>query len=161
MKTYTDPIKRFWNKVDVRGEDDCWEFQGALNSTGRGAFSIGRKNIKAHRYAYETKVGAIPDGMLVCHHCDNGKCCNPKHLFLGTMADNVRDMINKGRKRVLRGDDDPKSKLNSGQVLEIVHLYKTGFFTQPHIARMFGVSRSAIESILNGYNWNHVTNIKV
>ena len=161
MRPRTNPVDRFLSKVKVAGENDCWEYSGSLNSTGRGAFSIGRKNIKAHRFAYELANGKIPSGMCVCHHCDNGKCCNPKHLFLGTMKDNVADMIKKGRKVIRFGENDPKHRLKELEVLEIVRLYKTGKVTQFKIADMFRINRSTVEGILRGDIWKRTTGIGV
>jgi HNH endonuclease len=90
---------RFWSRVKILGPDDCWEWQG--NCRGRtvqyGLFTIKSKNTPAHRVAYTLVKGEIPDGLSVCHECDNGKCCNPNHLWLGTIADNNRDRHEKGR----------------------------------------------------------------
>lgn len=151
---------RFWNKVDKGNDDECWDFTGGINSTGRGIFYYKGKSIHAHRMSWIFAYGNIPKGMLICHHCDNGKCVNPKHLFIGTQLDNIRDMEAKGRATHLRGDKDPKSKLNSKEVLEIVRLYKTGRVSQFDLGKMFGVSRSSVLSILRGDNWRETTGIK-
>lgn len=74
--------------------DECWEWQGRRSAKGYGR---GPHNEPAHRFAYRMLVGRIPNGMLVCHHCDNPPCCNPAHLFVGTHADNMDDMVAKGR----------------------------------------------------------------
>ena len=152
-----DPIaERFWNKVDIRSKDECWEWQAGINSTGRGMFSIGRKSIKAHRMAWTLTNGEIPENMIVCHKCDNGKCVNPNHLFLGTHKDNVADMYKKGRQNILKGENDPKSKLSKIDVLQIRKLYKSGKYSQQKIADKFCVARTTIQSILDGRNWKHV-----
>jgi hypothetical protein len=89
---------RFWSKVDKSGGDEsCWEFIGAKANFGYGSFRFLGKADRGHRVAWQLKEGAIPNGLFVCHSCDNPPCCNPAHLFLGTARDNVADMRAKGR----------------------------------------------------------------
>jgi HNH endonuclease len=96
---------RLWSKVDRSGGPDaCWPWLGARTSIrptrpGYGELLAWGKHAYAHRIAYHLAVGPIPEGMLVCHTCDNGLCCNPAHLFLGTARDNTRDMMAKGRQK--------------------------------------------------------------
>lgn len=90
---------RFWSRVEVRGVDECWEWQGSRNVAGYGQFIVDGKNVRAHRMMAAAKAGRPLNGPdeYACHHCDNPPCVNPKHLFLGTATDNMRDMLRKGR----------------------------------------------------------------
>lgn len=100
------PEERLWDgisKAPGQGPGgDCWEWQNHTIASGYGSLFVGGKNTLAHRFAYELASGSIPDGLFVCHRCDNRKCCNPAHLFLGTNSDNMLDMYRKGRHRAVR-----------------------------------------------------------
>ena len=90
--------ERFWSRVDTsKGRFACWEWQSFRNEKGYGKMYFMGKMKRAHRIAYELENGPVPDGLLVCHICDNPPCCNPWHLAAATPKQNTQDMINKGR----------------------------------------------------------------
>lgn len=135
--------RTFWNQLDRSG--DCWIWTRA-NIQGYGVLVVDRKRYRAHRYAYELTYGAIPDGLHVCHHCDNPPCCNPAHLFVGTRADNMADMVRKGRQ------SRPWAKLRP----EDIPLIRSDDRTSAAIARDFGVSPSAIDMVKWRKTWRSV-----
>ncbi len=98
-------MERFWSKVDKSG--DCWLWRGSVNPQGYGTFSFGGKSRGAHRVSYLLSKGEIGDGLCVCHTCDNPPCVNPDHLWLGTQADNMRDMGSKNFRIMLEKCDEP------------------------------------------------------
>lgn len=91
--------ERFWRFVGLRVENNCWEWNGSLDNSGYGTISTkyGEPPAKAHRVSWEIHFGAIPDGLVVLHACDNPRCVNPNHLMVGTQAANAVDMAKKGR----------------------------------------------------------------
>jgi len=141
---------RFWEKIDVRGDEECWPWTGAKLTHGYGKIRARRRGgdwrmVSTHRAMFELTHGnTLPPGKCVLHHCDNPSCCNPAHLFAGTQADNVRDMDRKGRRNT-------SSKLTNEDVTEIRRMCSTGRHLQKDIAALFGVSRTHVTYI----NSNH------
>ena len=149
--------ERFFAKVDRTGGDQaCWLWTGALNR-GYGSFQVGKRKAYAHRFAWALAHGPIPTGMLICHRCDNPRCCNAAHLFLGTCADNMADKTLKGRQS--QGEGHGRAKLTETEVREIVAEADHGI-RGAALARRFGVTRTAVCDILHGRNWNQVTGIQ-
>ena len=154
MKIPQHSVDRFWERV--KKTNGCWEWQGAVSDTGYGKACIGhQRTMNAHQLAYILTHGPIPKGHVVCHRCDNRRCVNPDHLFLGTQGDNVRDMTAKGRNRYVPryGEDNPSSKLTREDVSEIRRRWARGGIRQIDLAHMFSVSDTQISNIVRGKHW--------
>lgn len=152
--------ERFWDKVDQRGPDECWEWQAFRLPGGYGKIAADRVrgepkvSLTAHRVAWEFTNGRpVPDGMRVCHRCDNPPCCNPAHLFLGTAKENTRDMLSKARH--CHGERYPHHKLTEDDVREIRKLKAAGV-TYDELERRFGVTRAPLHRIVTRRSWGHV-----
>jgi hypothetical protein len=91
---------RFFRLLDASKAEGCWPWAGHVGARGYGRIIDGDKTLRAHRIAYSLLVGPVNPGQVVCHHCDNPKCVNPAHLFVGTQLDNIRDRCEKGRTKV-------------------------------------------------------------
>ena len=125
----------------------CWIWVGSCTRDGYGVMTVGRNNQRrVHRLSYEHFVGAIPGGMLVCHSCDNPKCFNPNHLFLGSARENTQDMIQKGRKVVLSGVLHPNTKIPHGQ-REVIRRRRASGDSLKLLAADYGVSFQLISAI--------------
>lgn len=182
---------RFWSKVDKSGE--CWLWTGSADESGYGSFRVGKKIEYAHRVSYSIANGVslswegYSAKSSVCHRCDNPRCVNPAHLFLGTHTDNMSDCVSKGRKNaptgdrhgsrakphtrargashgtrthpesVRRGDDNGNSKLTEILARLIKERYASGTATQKAIAAEFGIDHSTVSAIVRGRIWRHVT----
>ena len=163
MKNKTAFEKRFWDKVDERGDDECWSWLASRSRFGYGNFRVGDKIELAHRVVWEMINGPVPSGdhhgtTCVCHTCDNPDCVNPGHLFLGTQRDNIRDRVSKGRSSggSFRGEDNPSSKLAELDVLHIKDLLAAGC-RQSGIAEAFNISGAEIYRIATGKCWAWLT----
>lgn len=144
---------RFWSRVDRSRK--CWIWTGAVSHSGYGAACLDGRQMSAHRIAYTLHHGPIPDGMLVCHTCDNKLCTNPKHLFIGTTMDNMADKMNKGRHDCARGEKQAFSKLSQADVVLIRDRARKGE-KQARLAEEFGVMQNTINRIVNRKRWKHV-----
>ena len=149
MKTLED---RFWEKVDRKSENKCWEWLGGCHS-GYGHFSVHGKYVSSHRFSWELHFDKIPEGLLVCHYCDNRLCVNPKHLFIGTHADNMKDAVSKGRQS--KGEGHNSTKLSFKDVLFIREKLSLGV-SDSQLSRDFGVWQTTIRDIRIGKTWRHI-----
>ncbi len=135
-------------------ENGCIDFIGSKNFFGHGEIAYRGKKYRAHRLAYLEYIGEIPNGMVVCHKCDNPSCINTDHLFIGTQADNLRDARQKNRMKAPnpRGVKHGLSKLDDGKVL----LIRRDKRTQREIAKDYGVHQTTIKNIKLLKTWKHV-----
>jgi hypothetical protein len=149
-------LDRFWDRIDVRDENSCWEWLAGKNRGGYGAIRPKSKcQMFAHRLMWElANAEEIPPGLHVMHSCDNPSCVNPKHLSLGTRSDNMSDMVRKGRGSV--GEKNGSSKLRTSEVLEIKRLISEGKMFHREIAAIYNVSRTHMSDIKSGRRWKHL-----
>ena len=159
-RTYTRlPLAdRFWAKVIKT--DTCWLWSGSKLPGGYGQMARQRgirPHIRAHRLSWELANGDIPDGLFVCHHCDNPACVRPDHLFLGTNGDNMRDMVSKGRSTAR--ERNPQAKLTMPGARLIRQRYSEGGITYKQLAVDFNVSRPAIAFVIRGETWKEPNGI--
>lgn len=171
LPQFTDELKRrFWSKVQIGDDSQCWEWTGHMMNHGYGVMKIHQVGYLAHRIALFLSVGINEHKTSACHTCDNPKCCNPSHLFWGTHSDNMRDMVAKNRANRPTGDNHPSRrlialrprgerhslcKLTGEQVIEIRRLYADGL-THKAIASRYPISRRTASAITTRKIWTHI-----
>lgn len=154
----------------VEKTDSCWNWIGCLHKSGYGWVTSSGKTQLAHRLAYKIFKGIIPQELCVCHSCDNKRCVNPDHLWLGSQAENIKDRDSKGRQvspsgekhrfrlypeSVPKGSAHPLAKLTEPQVLAIKSRYSLGWSVRV-LAKEYGVNVPAVYKLLNGKTWRHL-----
>jgi len=147
--------EKFLSKFIVNDDTGCWEWKGA-GGKRYGLFWHNKKQTRAHRYSFELYKGKIPEGMHVCHKCDNPRCVNPDHLWLGTHTENMEDKMKKGR---CAGERSGKNKVTEKQVLSIRKEYEVfgdKVEVKKRLSKKYGISRSTIGDIVKRRNWRHI-----
>lgn len=132
-------------------------FTGTWDSNQYGQLTYEEERIRAHVASYTAYNGPIPEGMYVCHTCDNPWCIEPTHLFLGTHIDNIKDMWAKGRgvHQDTTGERNGQAKLTAKDVLEIRQLLCEGY-TQTELAAIYGIDNSSVWKIEHRRSWRHI-----
>ncbi len=147
MKSAKD---RFVDKIKINDTSSCWEWAASMKTERYGAFNLDGKVQFAHRVSYKLFIGDIGSGMEVCHTCDNTKCVNPEHLFIGSHKDNMEDCAKKERL------NNPQAKLTIANIRYIRARYSNGT-TQADLCREFDYSTGSMNNIVSGKSWKHVT----
>lgn len=148
------PVEERFNRFVIQEPmSGCWLWTCATQSHKYGVIRFEGKNIRAHRMSWVLNKGVIPKGQKVLHRCDVPECVNPKHLFLGTQQDNIKDCIDKGRRLTPEGQSHCNAKLTEEQVIAI----RNDSRQQKLIAAEYGVSRFTIGDIQHRRNWKHVS----
>jgi hypothetical protein len=137
---------------------DCIEWDKRLNEHGYGIIYHDSKQWYVHRLEWTNNFGEIPKGKCVCHTCDNRKCYNINHLFLGSHLENMQDMAKKGvlLKRAARGEKQALSKFTEKQIREIRKIYDKEKYSIHKMAKIFSIAFSTMYCILTRKTWAHV-----
>lgn len=144
-----------FKNYEIDSEKGCWNWKGCLTAYGYPQANRNGKVYLLHRKFFEKSRGEIPKDKCICHTCDNRKCVNPYHMFIGTKKENTQDMLNKGRKNPALGEKSTKSKLTQEQVLEIRKLHKLDNSIKK-LSDRFKVSPQSIWAIIARKNWKHL-----
>jgi hypothetical protein len=147
---------RLLNNIKKNEETECWEWQGNLGKNGYGKVRWNMNNLTTHRAAYEVFNREIPKNLCVCHTCDNRKCINPEHLWIGSSRENTKDKVKKGRQYCQAGEKSHSANLTWEKVRAIRKLKKEGN-TLKTLSEQFDCSISNVSSIINQRSWKEAT----
>lgn len=150
---YHNLKQKILDKV-TKKDSGCWEFSGSTRS-GYGRMRYMGKTISLHREAYKQFKGEIPEGLSVLHHCDNRCCCNPDHLYLGTQADNIKDIFARNRQKSPIGMRNGNAKLTDIRAKMAKFLCSKGY-PYKEIGSLFDVNEETIGSVARGHRWKHI-----
>jgi hypothetical protein len=148
-KRYGTLFERFWRDIIPEPMSGCWLWDGPMDDHGYGRMRVGKTKRRLHQISYELNVGPIPAGLIVRHRCDNRICCNPDHLVLGTVIDNIRDMDKRGRRSV-------GVKHNAKLTEEDVRAIRADRRMKRLIAADYGISHGIVINIQRRVDWRHV-----
>lgn len=143
-------ITLFWSNVDIRASDECWNWKLSVDRYGYGKVKINHTAYISHRIAYQLIYGSIPENKHILHNCDNTRCCNPYHLRPGSRAQNMQDMISRGR----QATTTRQRKLNQEKADSIRIEFQLGA-TKRGLAKKYGVCPRHIRDILRGGCWKN------
>ena len=152
--------ERFWSKVDKRDLDDCWEWQASLDTRGYGNLGIPKNDgtgryitQRAHRMAWEFTNGKLEGSVQhLCHTCDNRKCVNPAHLFIGNAKVNMADCISKGRLNDRSGENNPRAKVTE----DIVRAVRAETLTLSKLMAKYNLPQTTVSDIRRRSTWKHI-----
>lgn len=150
------PEQRFELRVNRNCANGCWEWIGPTSNHGYGGLNVNGRRMVASRYSYEKYIGPIPEGLFVCHKCDNPPCVNPDHLFLGTSAENTRDRDRKNRGAHNYGETNGAHRYTAETMLAIKADVESGRATKRSIAAKFGVCYETVMRVAHGRTWRHL-----
>jgi len=155
--SYAEKLERLkanFEKIVIKS-DGCWDSKLISHHSGYVDIQFGQKRIGLHRASWTIFNGNIPEDSFVLHKCDNKRCSNPDHLFLGTLKDNTQDKLTKGRANLPVGESHKNSKLTIEKVKKIKELLSLGV-TMSRLEKDFNISNGALKAIKNGRTWKHV-----
>ena len=156
-----DKIELFWSRVNVGKKEECWEWKTGRTNYGYGQFAIKKEGYRTHRVAWVLhNKKQIPEGLFVCHKCDNPPCCNPHHLYAGTPKDNVRDDVKRRNDRI--GKNNPRATPVNQLTLDGNFIKRWDYMVQAEqsgIAHQSSISRAlrGKQKSAGGYKWEYAT----